>query len=100
MQHSILEYFNGMDSICREERQYALFLYHFLLNKVGKIYADVILSEISELQGATILQVAYEATYMRDFFYKILNNKLIVCYTINVFLLRRKKWIGIKFGAQ
>lgn len=68
------DYFAKDNPVCREERQYALFLYQRLLNMVGnktpkeeKIFRACGLPTDSDLE---ILSVAYEATYMRDIFWK------------------------------
>ena len=67
------DYFAEDNPVCREERQYALFLYNRLLDMVGKdITEDDIILEacgLSGKKGLKILRVAYEATYMRDIFY-------------------------------
>lgn len=75
-----LNYFNGENSICREERQYALFLYIKLLSLINKenltdddIYllrACINLKFNNKINESKIkiLSVAYEATFMRDIF--------------------------------
>ena len=78
-------YFGGKEikPICREERQFALFLYNKLLNMVGKDYKSIedndkdIYLKIFDLDKENIpdntpklLKVYYEVTFMRDFFYK------------------------------
>lgn len=65
-------------SICREERQYALFLYNVLRAYSKGIYSEKTVGEdISELEnilklcgleGMKINKIYYEATFMRDFF--------------------------------
>ena len=56
--------------ICREERQYALYLFNVLLGiKAGKFDGDTRIPGILTscgLAGAEILNVFYEATFMRD----------------------------------
>lgn len=62
------------DSICREERQYAVFLYNILRKyhnpesrKNGKI--KKIITKVCNIpENADIKHVFYEATFMRDFF--------------------------------
>ena len=60
--------------VCREERQYALFLYNKLLSLVKKDSYDKedkgLLEKIGLNKNAKILKVYYEVTFMRDFFYK------------------------------
>ncbi len=75
-------YFGGKEikPICREERQFALFLYNKLLNMVGKDYESIedndkdIYLKIFDLDKENIpdntpklLNVYYEVTFMRDF---------------------------------
>lgn len=75
-------YFGGKEikPICREERQYALFLYNKLLNMVGKDYNSIedndkdIYLKIFDLDEKhlpkhtpKLLKVYYEVTFMRDF---------------------------------
>lgn len=60
-------------SICREERQYALFLYNILLKyKKSETRKSDTIKEIFNAcqipENAEIEQVFYEATFMRDFF--------------------------------
>lgn len=68
------EYFAEENPVCREERQYALFLYSRLLQMVGQKNPkdDVILKACGlPMDGELCIRsVAYEATYMRDFFWK------------------------------
>lgn len=70
------EYICGENSICREERQYALFLYN-ILKKYRSLDScegekKVEITEIFKAcripQEAKIENVFYEATFMRDFF--------------------------------
>lgn len=64
---SIENYIKDEYSICREERQYALFLYNIL-----RAYKKNDITDIYEACGiptnAEILNVFYEATFMRDIF--------------------------------
>ena len=76
---------DGADPICREERQYALFLNNILLGiKAGKITGDDrkdILSACG-LEGAEIDDVFYEAAFMRDiFFYAAAKKK---CFNVGL----------------
>lgn len=68
------EYFAKENPVCREERQYALFLYSRLLQMVEQknLKDDVILTAcgLPTDEELRIQSVAYEATYMRDFFWK------------------------------
>ncbi len=68
------EYFAIENPVCREERQYALFLYSRLLQMVEQEHQkdDIILKAcgLPVDDGMCIRSVAYEATYMRDFFWK------------------------------
>ena len=73
------QYFNGDISVCREERQYALFLYNRLLTIIEKQKKEKALDKNDkeilkacgiEENGIQILSAAYEATYMRDIFFK------------------------------
>lgn len=68
------EYFAEENPVCREERQYALFLYSRLLQMVEQKNPkdDVILKAcgLPTEEELCIRSVAYEATYMRDFFWK------------------------------
>ena len=69
---NIEEYISGSDSICREERQYALFLNNILLGiKAEKITGDDRKNILSAcgLVDATIQHVFYEAAFMRDIFH-------------------------------
>ena len=59
MNLDLKNYLNGENSICREERQYALFLYNILAGQ-----KEITIDE----QVYTIEQVCYEASFMRDFF--------------------------------
>lgn len=74
-------YFAEYNPVCREERQYALFLYNKLLHMLSKDNPDspeeqAILEfcgipakhEVSADSGVKIISVVYEATYMRDIF--------------------------------
>ena len=69
---------NKLPAYCREERQYALFLYNKILDMVNKrIYdkEDINLLEHLGLEvKAKILQVYYEVAFMRDFLDKEKNN--------------------------
>ena len=74
---SIDQYISGAASICREERQYALYLNNVLMNIKGKIEGEKPLSkEDYEILTACALpkdvrieHVFYEATFMRDIFH-------------------------------
>lgn len=74
--------------ICREERQFALFLYNKLLNMVGKDYESIedndkdIYLKIFDLDKENIpdntpklLKVYYEVTFMRDFLFRVKNQQ-------------------------
>ena len=67
-------YINGEYSVCREERQYALFLYnvlrryHDLKSRKGNDDVEKIISACGIPVKAEIEYVFYEATFMRDFF--------------------------------
>ena len=80
---------NGDNPVCREERQYALFLYNKLLGMVDKQYKEIEVDkdkeifckifgfeddETAEKSNIVIKNVYYEVTFMRDFFYKEKNN--------------------------
>lgn len=71
MKNSLIDkYLCDKDSICREERQYAVFLYNYL-NSLKENSEDI-LQYKNKLFGdddITIKYVFYEATFMRDFFY-------------------------------
>ncbi len=72
MKFDIARYISGADSICREERQYALYLHNVLLGiRAGKITGDNSEKVLGAcgLEGAEIVDVFYEATFMRDLFY-------------------------------
>lgn len=89
-------YFFGDKHICREERQYALFLYNIFLKKlyIDKEVGNLELSDeekdiikncldIQEINGLKIINVFYEFSAMRDLFAKAenrveFNEKLIV----------------------
>lgn len=72
---------DGEFSICREERQYALFLYNVLCAESKEVYSklpDKLKDKLKDklanilklcgLEGMTVQKVFYEATFMRDFF--------------------------------
>ena len=75
---SIDQYISGADSICREERQYALYLHNILLGIKRKINGEkpqhlskeeqVILDACGLGSAEKIDNVFYEATFMRDIF--------------------------------
>ena len=91
-------YSNDNKPVCREERQYALFLYNKLLNLVNKDKYEkediVLLEKIGLDANKKILQVYYEVSFMRDFYKKgrdelknDLNfNKKLYCYVRDLFL--------------
>lgn len=71
----IQDFVSDKDSICREERQYALYLYNIIYaycnkknrsDKADKIIEAIFGNECSE--GIVIDNVFYEATFMRDWF--------------------------------
>ena len=68
---SIDRYISGAESLCREERQFALYLNNILLGiKAGKITGndrETILTACG-LDGAEIDDMFYEAAFMRDLF--------------------------------
>ena len=61
--YRLSKYLNGNSSICREERQYALFLANALLKNVGEIKKKL------NMNSCSILEIYYEATFMRDFWF-------------------------------
>lgn len=66
------QYLNGNASICREERQYALFLYNILkssafMDRKGEKVTDILEKSGIVISGK-IENVFYEAAFMRDFF--------------------------------
>ena len=67
------KYLYDKDSICREERQYAVFLYNYLNSMKGKVWSDSkeqsLKCKLFGKDDITITHVFYEATFMRDFFY-------------------------------
>lgn len=67
------KYIDDKDSICREERQYAVFLYNYLNSMKNKEWSDneedSIKSKLFGEGNIKITHVFYEATFMRDFFY-------------------------------
>lgn len=86
-------------SICREERQYAVFLYNILRkyrNKDKRIDKEVvsIFNACSIPRGAEIQNVFYEATFMRDFFER--NRRLALSKNPENVLLN-KKILSVKF---
>ena len=81
-------YFGGKDKegneikpICREERQYALFMYNKILELVQKEQSDyndndkILLGNLGLDVNSKILNVYYEVTFMRDFIFKEKINK-------------------------
>ena len=74
IQCSIDNYINGNNSICREERQYALYLsnvlrkYNTLLKRAGKKDVIQIFKVCGIPEAASVQYVFYEAAFMRDFF--------------------------------
>lgn len=72
----VARYISGASSICREERQYALFLNNILLGIGGKLRRgkpleaeESAILDACGLSGAVhISRVFYEATFMRDIF--------------------------------
>lgn len=107
-------YFGGKDKegneikpICREERQYALFLYNKILNLVNKrIYDEDDINLLKNLdldENAKILQVYYEVTFMRDFFFKIKNGKDSYNSNLKCFvkeLINNHKSFGFEYDFQ
>lgn len=86
-------YISDNYSICREERQYALFLYNILRkynSKIKRTEDEVlkIFEACSLPPEAEIKHVFYEATLMRDFFER--NRRLVLCSDPDVNLLSRK----------
>ena len=79
-------YINGAYSICREERQFVLYLHNILLkyrNPENRIDERVLrLFRVLKLEGLQIEYVFYEVSFMRDFFMR--NRKLALldesCY--------------------
>lgn len=68
---SIENFINDNDSICREERQYAVYLYDILRKYKDPGDRKSTVNNIfiaCRLEGAKIEKVFYEATFMRDFF--------------------------------
>ena len=64
-------YISNEYSVCREERQYALFLNNILLKYRDPDSRDETVQKIFEACGlseAAIINVFYEATFMRDIF--------------------------------
>ena len=57
------EFINGNDSICREERQYALYLYN-ILDKQGSI----VIKNNEKKQDYKIEKVFFEVSFLRDYF--------------------------------
>ena len=57
------EFINGNDSICREERQFALYLYN-ILDKQGSI----VIKNNGEEAEYTIEKVFFEVSFLRDYF--------------------------------
>ena len=104
------EYFYSYNNkpVCREERQYALFLYNRLLNMVDKEYKDIndedkeLFKKIfgKELNNSKILRVYYEVSFLRDFFKKgrdelknHLNfNKKLYDYVLDIFYNKNCKY--------
>ncbi len=78
LQFDLNEFINGENSICREERQYALFLYNLLWEKR-------FISVRDEKDPYNIVELFYEVSFLRDYFYKcketeekaLFNKKLI-----------------------
>ncbi len=64
-------YIDEKDPICREERQYALFLYNYLCSmKKGEVSEqDKIRMQLFGTEPVVIEAVYYEATFMRDLFF-------------------------------
>ncbi len=60
------EYLDGNNSVCREERQFAVFLYHNLLEQ-----RQIVIGSKEKREEYTIEQVYYEASFMRDYFYAL-----------------------------
>ena len=97
MKFNIEEYISGSDSICREERQYALFLNNILLSIGGKLRRGESLKaeesailDACGLSGAVhISRVFYEAAFMRDIFDR-LNDSCF--FNRNLLDYIRKRW--------
>lgn len=90
---SIEHFIRDEYSICREERQYAVFLYNILRkyrNKDKRIDKEVvsIFNACSIPRGAEIQNVFYEATFMRDFFER--NRRLALSKNPENILLNKK----------
>lgn len=86
-------YISDNYSICREERQYALFLYNILRKYNSKIKRKEdevlkIFEACSLPPEAEIKHVFYEATLMRDFFER--NRRLVLCSDPDVNLLSKE----------
>lgn len=85
-------YISGNYSVCREERQYALFLYNILRKYWSRDNRPEEVLKIFEAcslpAGAEIKHVFYEATLMRDFFER--NRRLVLCSDPDVNLLSKK----------
>ena len=75
---NIDNYIKDKYSVCREERQYALFLYNILCKYGSKEIREKLdgekktkieeIFEACQLKNAEVKHVFYEATFMRDFF--------------------------------
>ncbi len=64
-------YIDEQDPICREERQYALFLYNYLcsMKKGEDAGHEEIRKQLFGTESVEIEEVYYEATFMRDLFF-------------------------------
>lgn len=85
---SLDNYISDEYSICREERQYALYLHNILLKyKTPGSRKEERLKDIfsaCKLDDATIENVFYEATFMRDFFMRNRQIALVNRYINNI----------------
>ena len=95
------------EPVCREERQYALFLYNRLLNMVDKKFETLSIDDQhlfrkifnQNKKNIKILRVYYEVSFLRDFFKKgnlelkdYLNfNKKLYDYVLSIFYDDKEK---------